>query len=118
MDISRYLPEKIAPDLLILSVLCAALSLAGGTPYYHSDFIHGIAIQTVASGGNPHPDLPYRKMPGPFIEIYCRDPRIAQKIADTCARDGIDHELLSMEDGYYYKMFVGRGGPLPIPIKK
>jgi hypothetical protein len=53
--------------------------------------------------------MAYRERPGPFIEIYCVDDSIAEKIMDACARDGIGCEVIPGKEGYYYRMqYVNR----------
>jgi hypothetical protein len=46
------------------------------------------------------PDMPFRRRPGPFIEIYC-PPKIAEQIHRACARRGYECALGTGADGYY-----------------
>jgi len=48
------------------------------------------------------PDLEFRKKPGPFIEIYCKDKHIAQKIEISCRKSRVDYEILSGKECYYF----------------
>jgi hypothetical protein len=41
-------------DILILSAIVVVLSMMGGTPYSHPDFITGKVARTLQSGGNPN----------------------------------------------------------------
>ena len=47
------------------------------------------------------PDLVFRKKPGPYIEIYCDDHTLAQKIIQACNRQNVDCSLLPAEEGFY-----------------
>lgn len=58
------------------------------------------------------PDMTYRDQAGPFIELYCLDSGVAEKITDACDRNGIDYEVVRGKEGYYYRMlYVGGTAP-------
>ncbi len=49
------------------------------------------------------PDLYDRSLPGPFIEIYLRDSRLAGSLMDACRKYGAPCARLAAQDGYYYQ---------------
>lgn len=55
---------------------------------------------------SPHyPDLPFRKLPGPYIEVYINDPQLAQEIHQTLNGSRIQSILEDIKHGYYFGMF-------------
>lgn len=53
------------------------------------------------------PDLPFRTMPGPFIEIYVANPSLAQSLSTSLARLGIASTTDDVQHGYYYRNMAG-----------
>lgn len=56
-----------------------------------------------------YPDLPFRKKPGPYIEVYFADPLLAQTMSQALNRIGIDTKPSNITHGYYYRMFAKEG---------
>jgi dolichyl-phosphate-mannose-protein mannosyltransferase len=51
------------------------------------------------------PDLSFRTRPGPYIEIYFSDSRLAQYFSEAFLRAGIRNTFGDIQDGYYYQMW-------------
>lgn len=49
------------------------------------------------------PDLSLRRAPGPFIEIYCRDRSVADRLLWACEELGVSCDRGRGGDGYYYR---------------
>ncbi|MDI1444236.1 glycosyltransferase family 39 protein [Polyangium sp. 6x1] len=48
------------------------------------------------------PDLPYRRLPGPYIEIYARDRARLDELQEACGKKGITCATMTASDAFYY----------------
>jgi hypothetical protein len=55
-----------------------------------------------------YPDLPFRENSGPYIEVYMKDPQLAQKLHKKLAEREIKITLEDIYQGYYFGMFSKR----------
>ena len=51
------------------------------------------------------PDLSFRTRPGPYIEIYFRDPSIAQHFYESLLRKEVRKAISEVPQGYYFRQF-------------
>ncbi len=53
------------------------------------------------------PDLTMRVKSGPYIEIYCREGALADRLTEACSAAGVPFKTSRMDKGFYWKHLVG-----------
>ncbi|WP_375770890.1 glycosyltransferase family 39 protein [Archangium gephyra] len=57
------------------------------------------------------PDLDFRTLPGPYIELYARDVSVLTRLYESCQRLGHACRLMEPGQGYYLRMSVADARP-------